>query len=72
MTVDPLMVDGDEREDAAAAVGSDIADVCQACELGLLSTLTTAVTTALPSGAVMAGSLARFRRQIAALGAARF
>ena len=62
---DPLKVDGDEREDAAAAIAAATAAIYTTCELALLYVLTSAVRKALLIGAVTLASLAQLRQRIA-------
>ncbi len=62
---DPLKVDGDEREDAAAAIAAAIAAIYTAGELALLQVLTSAVRKALPLGTVTMAGLAQLRQRVA-------
>jgi hypothetical protein len=67
----PPRVDGDRREEQAAAVGSLLATIYARCEQAILAAITAAVQAAVPLGAVTMGALGRLRRIAAvALGAA--
>lgn len=66
MTGPAQRVNGDDRENIAAAVGAAIASVYLGYELGLLAVLTTAARAALPFGAVTMPLLNKLRRQAAA------
>jgi hypothetical protein len=66
----PQPVDGNAREDAAAAAGAAIAAIYAAAELLILSALTNSVKRAMPVAAATIAGVQRLRREVAGILAA--